>query len=112
MPAMAAPVAAGHASIQYTWACYYAQMNNACSVSQITSALGVRPEVVQGLFDRLVTQKIITAPGVSGVSKSYKRQMMKLPKAATKRAIRFDADELMRAVTRDIDAQLPFTPIA
>lgn len=43
LPAMAAPATAAHTLIQYTWACYYAQMNNACSVSQITSALGVRP---------------------------------------------------------------------
>ena len=115
MPVAAAPAAAAHSSIQYTWACYYAQMNNACSVSQITSALGVRPEVAQGLFDRMVTQNVITAPGFSGLSVSRKRQMMELRSAGVKttatRPITFDADKLMAEVTRDIDDQLPFQPV-
>jgi hypothetical protein len=113
LPVTAAPIAAAHTSIQYTWACYYAQMNNACSVSQITSALGVRPEVAQGLFDRLVTQNVITAPGLSGVSVSRKRQIMQMRAPRIKQAaakIRFDPDHLMTQVTRDIDSQIPFVP--
>ena len=111
LPAAAAPAVAGHSSIQYTWACYYAQMNNACSVTQITSALGVRPEVAQGLIDRMVRQNVITAPGFSGLSVSRKRQMMDLHRSAasTKQAQGFDADRLMTEVTRDIDDQVPFT---
>ncbi len=114
MPAMAAPVAAGHSSIQYTWACYYAQMNNACSVSQISSALGVPPEVAQGLFDRLVTQNIVTAPNALGESVSRRRQLMNLKsggKVTAKTPIRFDPDKLMAEVTRDIDDQIPFRPL-
>ena len=102
LPAMAVPATAAHMSIQYTWACYYAQMNNACSVSQITSALGVRPEVAQGLFDRLVTQNIITAPGLSGVSVSRRRQMMNLRSGGavtSKSAIQFDHDQLMAEIS-------------
>ncbi len=113
LPAMAVPATAAHTSIQYTWACYYAQMSNACSVSQITSALGVRPEVGQGLFDRLVTQNIITAPGLSGVSVSHRRQMMNLRSGGavtSKSTIQFDYDQLMAEITRDIDDQYPFTP--
>ena len=111
MPAMAAPATAAHTSIQYTWACYYAQMNNACSVQQITSALNVGPDVAQGLFDRLVTQNIVTTPNVAGLSVSRKRLEIAARKAATQaKAIRFDPDHLMAEVTRDIDDQLPFVP--
>jgi len=86
-------------------------MNNACSVSQITSALGVPADVAQGLFDRLVTQNIITTPNVAGLSVSRKRQASALRQALrdpAPRAIRFDPDQLMAEVTRDIDDQLPF----
>lgn len=113
LPVAAAPAAAAHTSIQYTWACYYAQMNNACSVSQITSALGVRPEVAQGLFDRLITQNVITTPGLSGISVSRKRQIMQLRGPKTKPVVtkpQFDPDLLMKQVTRDIDEQIPFDP--
>lgn len=113
LPVAAAPAAAAHTSIQYTWACYYAQMNNACSVSQITSALGVRPEVAQGLFDRLITQNVITAPGLSGISMSRKRQIMQLRGPKAKPVVtkpQFDPDLLMKQVTCDIDEQIPFDP--
>lgn len=111
LPVAAAPVPAAYTTMQYTWACYYAQMNNACSVSQITSALGVPVDVAQGLFDRLVTQNVLTAPGISGVSVSRKRQMMDMRGLRLKPVVakvRFDPDQLMAEVTRDIDDQIPF----
>ena len=107
LPAAAAPV--GHSAIQYVWASYYAQMNNACSVPQIMSALNVPPAVAESLMQRLIDMNVLTTPGASGVAQRKKRSFDKYDYASdrrtrdtSKRLINVDLDLLMRRVTRNI----------
>jgi len=107
LPAAAAPV--GHSAIQYVWASYYAQMNNACSVPQIMSALNVPPAVAESLMQRLIDMNVLTTPGASGVAQRKKRSFDKRDytsdrrtRDTSKRLINVDLDLLMRRVTRNI----------
>jgi len=107
LPAAAAPV--GHSAIQYVWASYYAQMNNACSVPQIMSALNVPPAVAESLMQRLIDMNVLTTPGASGMAQRKKRSFDKRDytsdrrtRDTSKRLINVDLDLLMRRVTRNI----------
>jgi len=108
LPAMAAP--ASHTSIQYVWASYYAQMNNACSVPQIMSALNVQSDVAQSLMQKLIDKNVLMPPGASGVSSLRERPKSQLghKPAINKLSSLIDLDALMRIVTRNIaqEAQL------
>ena len=119
LPAMpaAASVSAAHTKMQMLWATTYAQMNNACSVAQIQSALQVSPAVSQSIHRELLARGVLlpTSLGhhvarnpVEGGGLGHR------PRQTTGRRTRWtaaDARRLMRIVTRDIPRQLPFRPI-
>jgi len=114
LPAIPAAAPATHTSIQYVWASYYAQMNNACSVPQIMSALNVSPDVAQSLMRRLIDMNVLTPPGATGVAQLRKRSNSLRgaqgheARINAKKALNLDA--LMCRVTRNIAREATLSP--
>ena len=112
--AAAAPV--GHTSIQYVWASYFAQANNACSVPQIMSALNVPTAVAESLMQRLVSANVLTTPAASGVAqlktRSYASESDASHRPATGTQYKLDLDNIMRIVTRNIAVETQHIGIA
>lgn len=112
--AAAAPVA--HTRLQFVWASYYAQMNNACSPHHIIRALGVSPAVAESLYRALLARDVLRIPLSGGIARARQpmaagmtghRPTMRLRKAITQH-VRVNLDWVMEQVTRDISNQIPF----